>query len=163
MSIVINYKNSGLKKLTTNLVLFVDENFNINGLKKHVSNTEFSYLNDMLKNSDLKKNLLFFEINSKKTIYLVSVKKDLKTSDIESLGAKFHAYINYDKKNDYFVNSDTINSKTENFLGYFLHGLKLRSYQFNIYKSKKDKRLISVNVIGSKNKISAQNQLRLKR
>jgi len=162
MSIVINYKNSGLKKLTTNLVLFVDENFNINGLKKHVSNTEFSYLNDMLKNSDLKKNLLFFEINSKKTIYLVSVKKDLKTSDIESLGAKFHAYINYDKKNDYFVNSDTINSKTENFLGYFLHGLKLRSYQFNIYKSKKDKRLISVNVIGSKNKISAQNQLRFK-
>jgi leucyl aminopeptidase len=162
MSIIINYKNSDLKKLTTNLVLFVDENFNINGLKKYVSNAEFSYISDLLKNSDLKKNLLFFEINSKKTIYLVSIKKDLKTSDIESLGAKFHAYINYDKKNDYFVNSDTINSKTENFLGYFLHGLKLRSYQFNIYKSKKDKGLISINVIGGKNKISTQNQLRFK-
>jgi leucyl aminopeptidase len=162
MSIIINYKNSDSKKLTTNLVLFVDENFNINDLKKHVSNIEFSYLNDILKTSDLKKNLLFFEISSKKSIYLVSIKKDLKTSDIESLGAKFHAYINYDKKNDYFINSDTINSKTENFLGYFLHGLKLRSYQFNIYKSKKNKRLISVNVIGSKNKISAQDQLRFK-
>ena len=141
MSIVINYKNSDLKKLTNNLVLFVDENFNINGLKKHVSNVEFSYISDLLKNSDLKKNLLFFEVNSKKTIFLVSIKKDLKTSDIESLGAKFHGYINYDKKNDYFVNSDTINSKIENFIGYFLHGLKLKSYEFNLYKSKKIKDL----------------------
>jgi leucyl aminopeptidase len=162
MSVQINYKNSGSIKNSTNLILFVDEKFNINGLKKHISNTEFSYIFDLLKNSDLKKDLLFFEINSKKTIFLVSIKKDLKTSDIESLGAKFHGYLNYDKKNDYFVNSDTVNSKIENFVGYFLHGLKLKSYEFNIYKSKKDKRFISINVIGNKNKISTQNQLRFK-
>jgi leucyl aminopeptidase len=161
MSIKINYSNNISHKASANLILFTDENFNINSLKKYISNKEFSYTNDLLKTSDLKKNLLFFEINSKKTIFLVSIKKDLKTSDIESLGAKFHGFINYDKKNDYFINSDTINSKIENFLGYFLHGLKLRSYEFNIYKSKKDKRLISVNVIGSK-KMSAQNQLRFK-
>ena len=89
------------------MFLFTDENFNITSLKKHFSNEEFSYISDLLKTSDLKKDLLFFEINSKKTIFLVSIKKDLKTSDIESLGAKFHGYINYDKKNDYFVNSDT--------------------------------------------------------
>ena len=162
MTIQINYKSTGLKKNTNNLVLFVDENFNISGLKKYISNTEFSYIFDLLKTSDLKKNLLFFEINSKKTIFLVSIKKDLKISDMESLGAKFYGYINYDKKNDYFVNSDTINSKIENFVGYFLHGLKLKSYKFNIYKSKKEKRVISINVIGNKNKISTQNQLRFK-
>ena len=162
MSIKINYSNSISSKALTNLILFVDQNFNISGLKKIISNTEFSYISDLLKTSDLKKNLLFFEINSKKTIFLVSIKNDLKTSDIESLGAKFHSYINYDKKNDYFVNADTVNNKIENFLGYFLHGLKLKSYEFNIYKSKKDKRLVSVNVIGNKNKISAQNQLRFK-
>ena len=162
MSIQINYKSRGLNTTTANLILFVDESFNINGLKKNISSTEFSYISDLLKNSDLKKDLLYFEINSKKTIFLVSIKKDLKVSDIESLGAKFHGYINYDKKNDYFVNSDTINTKIENFVGYFLHGLKLKSYEFNIYKSKKNKRLISINVIGNKNKISAQNQLRFK-
>ena len=43
-----------------------------------------------------------------------------------------------------------INSKIENFIGYFLHGLKLKSYEFNIYKSKKNKKLISINVIGIK-------------
>ena len=162
MTVEILYKSSGSKKASSNLVLFVDEKFNINGLKKHISNNEFLYISDLLKTSDLKKDLLFFEINSKKTIFLVSIKKDLKTSDIESLGAKFHGYINYDKINDYFVNSDTVNSKIENFVGYFLHGIKLKSYEFNIYKSKKNKRHISVNVIGNKNKISTQNQLRFK-
>ena len=132
MTIQINYKNSILKNSLSNLVLFVDEKFNINGLKKNISNSEFSYISDLLKNSDLKKDLLVFEINSKKTIFLVSIKKDIKTSDIENLGAKFHGYINYDKKNDYFVNSDTISSKIKNFLGYFLHGIKLKSYEFNI-------------------------------
>jgi leucyl aminopeptidase len=162
MSIKINYSNRASGKASANLILFTDENFNISPLKKYILNEEFSYIKDLLKTSDLKKNLLFFEINSKKTIFLVSIKKDLKTSDIEGLGAKFHGFINYDKKNDYFVNSDTINSKIENFVGYFLHGLKLKSYEFNIYKSKKDKRLISVNVVGIKNKISTQKQLRFR-
>ena len=162
MTVQINYKNSGLKNITGNLVLFVGENFNITGLKKYISNNEYFYISDLLKTSDLKKELLFFEINSKRKVFLVSIKKDLKTADIESLGAKFHGYIDYDKNNDYFVNSDTLISKTENFLGYFLHGLKLKSYEFNIYKSKKNKRLISINVIGNMNKISTQNQLRFK-
>ena len=141
MSIKINYSNKLATKSSVNHVLFVNENFNIVGLKKHISNDEFFYISDLLKTSDLKKNILFFKINSKKTIFLVSTKKDLITSDIESLGAKFHGYINYDKKNDYLVNSDTINSKIENFVGHFLHGLKLKSYEFNIYKSKKIKEI----------------------
>ena len=162
MTIQINYKNLGSKNNLTNLVLFVDENFNINSLKKYLSNLEFSYIFDLLKNSDLKKDLLFFEVNSKKTVFLVSIKKDIKVTDIESLGAKFHNYINYDKKKEYFINSDTINNKIKNFVGYFLHGLKLKSYAFNIYKSKKSKKIVSVNVIGSKNKISVKDHLKFK-
>ena len=162
MTIQINYKNNSLKKVFSNLILFVDDKFNISGLKKHVLNSEFLYISDLLKNSDLKKDLLVFEINSKKTIFLVSIKKYIKASDIENLGAKFHGYINYDKKSDYFVNSDTINSKIKNFVGYFLHGIKLKSYEFNIYKSKKNKKLVNINVIGNKNKISQQDRLRFK-
>jgi leucyl aminopeptidase len=90
MTVKINYKNSILKNNSSNLVLFVDEKFNINGLKKYISNSQFSYISDLLKNSDLKKDLLVFKINSKKTIFLVSIKKDIKTSDVENLGAKFH-------------------------------------------------------------------------
>ena len=65
MTVQINYKNSNLKSNSANLVLFVDEKFNIKGLKRYISQTEFLYISDLLKNADLKKNLLLFEINSK--------------------------------------------------------------------------------------------------
>ena len=69
MTIQINYKNIGSKKDLTNLVLFVDENFNINSLKKHLSNLEFYYISDLLKNSDLKKDLLFLKLIQKKQYF----------------------------------------------------------------------------------------------
>ena len=162
MTIQINYKNNGSKKTSSNLVLFVDEKFNITSLKKYLSNNEFSYISDFLKNSDFKKDLLCFEINSKKTIFLASIKKDFKSSDVESLGAKFYSHLNFDKKSEYYVNSDTVKSKIKNFIGYFLHGIKLKSYEFNLYKSKKTKKIISINIVGSSNKISKKDQLRFK-
>jgi leucyl aminopeptidase len=162
MTIKINYSNKLTSKSLVNEVLFVDENFNTSALKKYISNAEFSYINDLLKNSNLKKNLLFFKINSKKTIFLISRKKNLEYSDIENLGAEFHSHINYDKKSEYFVNSNSLSIKYENFLGYFLHGLKLKSYEFNIYKSKDDKKLISINVVGKKNQLTIKNELRFK-
>ena len=77
MSIQINYKNTNFKKDSNNLVLFADEKFNISNLRKYVSNPEFSYLNDLLKTSNLKKNLLVFETSSKKKIILISIKKNI--------------------------------------------------------------------------------------
>ena len=69
MAIQINYSNKAISKSSSNLVLFVDEKFNINKLKKYLSNTELSYINDLLKTSDLKKNMFVFDINSKKKYY----------------------------------------------------------------------------------------------
>ena len=160
MTVQINYKDNISKKLSSNLIFFVNEKFSLESLKKNISINEFSYISELLKTSDLKKNILFFNINSKKTIYLISLKKDLKISDLENLGAKFFGLLNNDKQNDYLINSKLINNKIENFVGYFLHGFKLRSYEFNKYKSKKNKKNISVNVIGNKNKVSTQNKLR---
>jgi leucyl aminopeptidase len=162
MSIKTNYSNKVSSKSSANLVLFADDKYNIIGLKKHLSNSEFSYINDLLKTSDLKKNLLVFEINSKKKVIIISIKKDLKSFDVENLGSEFYARINYGKNSEYLINSDSIISKYENFIGHFLHGLKLKSYEFNKYKTKKETRLISINVLGNKNKPSAPNQLKFK-
>ena len=136
MSLKINYSNNSISKVSANTVLFTDEKFNINNLKKYISNTEFSYINDLLKTNDIKKNILVFEINSKKKIILISIKKNLKNFDIENLGAEFFGRINYGKNSEYFLSSDSLPSKNENFIGHFLHGLKLKSYEFNKYKSK---------------------------
>ena len=159
MSIKINYLKTN-NKSPANLILFSNEKFNTSSLKKYLSNSEFSYINDLLKTSDLKKNLLVFELTSKKNIVLISIKNNLKTSDVENLGAELYGRINYGKNREYNVISDSIVSKQNNFLGHFLHGLKLKSYEFKKYKTKKETRLISVNILGSKNKPTAQNQLK---
>jgi len=162
MKLRLNFINRNLKKTNINHVLFVRENFNISSLKKIISKNEFSYIDDLLKTSDFKKEILSFKINSKKTIFLVSIKKNIKILDIEKLGAKFFSFINLDKEEDYLINLDTINSELKNFVIYFLHGLKLKSYQFNIYKTKKNQKIISINIIGKRNMLNNRNLLRFK-
>ena len=162
MSIKINYLKKTSGGSSSNIVLFTDENFSTNKIKKYLSNSELSYINDLLRTSDLKKNLFVFEVNSKKKIVLISIKKILKSFDIENLGAEFYGRINYGKNSEYFLNSDNLIAKHENFIGYFLHGLKLKSYEFNKYKTKKETRDISINVLGNKNKPSSQDQLKFK-
>ena len=63
MTVQINYKANSSIKTSSNLVLFVDEKFNTSGLKKHILNSEFLYISDLLKKSDLKKDLIVFEIS----------------------------------------------------------------------------------------------------
>ena len=84
MSIKLNYSKKPISKISSNLVLFCDEKYKTIGLKKYVSDNEFSNINDLIKTIDLKKNLYVFEVNSKKKIVLVSIKNNLKTADVEN-------------------------------------------------------------------------------
>ena len=160
MSVKIDYSNKSAKDLSANTVLFVDEKFNIKNIIKYLSNSEISYINDLLKTSDLKKNILIFEFNSKKKIILISIKKDLKSFDIENLGAELYGRINYGKNSEYYINSDSVLSKQKRFISHFLHGLKLKSYEFTKYKTKKETRNISLIILGNKNKPSSSDQLK---
>ncbi len=162
MTIKINYSNKSGNKYQGNLVLFSNEKFNISSLKKFLSSFEFSYISDLLKTSDLKKNLFIFEVNSKKKIILISIKNNLKISEIENLGAEFYGRVNHGKSSEYYLISDSITGKNDNFLAYFLHGLKLKSYEFGKYRTKKEKRIIGINIVGAKNKPTAQSQLKFK-
>ena len=69
MTVQINYKNSGFKNTANNLVLFIDENFNMKSLEKIISKTEHSYINELLKSSDLKKEILFLILIQKKLFF----------------------------------------------------------------------------------------------
>tara|TARA_B100001057_G_scaffold371801_1_gene375939 strand:+ start:92 stop:1549 length:1458 start_codon:yes stop_codon:yes gene_type:complete len=162
MSIKISLKKSIFKKTSSNLLLFVDDKFNIKPLKKYMSNPEFLYISDLIKTSDLKKKLLVFELTSKKKIFLISIKKNIKSSEIENLGAEFYSRINYGKNSEYYINSESVVSNHKNFIGHFLHGLKLKSYDFKKYKSKKENRSIIVNVLGKKNNPLSADQLKFK-
>ena len=88
MTLSIFYKNK-VKKKYVNTVLFVNEKFSSIELKKYISSSEYSYISDLLKTQDLKKNILNFDISSKRKIILISIKKNFTSSDAENLGAKF--------------------------------------------------------------------------
>ena len=162
MSVKINYLKKNINKSSINLVLFSNDKFKIDSLKSYISESEFSYIKDLLNTSDKKKNLFIFEVSSKKNIVLISIKNNLKTSDIENLGAEFYGRLNNGKNKEYNIISDSIISKQGNFLGYFLHGIKLKSYEFKKYKTKKDTRLITLNILGTKKIPSFKDQIKFK-
>ena len=65
MSIEINYLKKTISGTSANLILFTNDRFNTNNLKKYLSGSDFTYINEILKTSDLKKIYLFFEVSSK--------------------------------------------------------------------------------------------------
>ena len=162
MSIKINHSKNKYNKISSNLVLFTNEKRNTNNLKKYLSNFEFNYINDLIKTADTKKRIFVFEINSKRKIFLVSIKDKIENLEIENLGAQLFENISHGKSNEYFIVSDSVTNKSDNFLGFFLHGIKLKSYEFKKYKTKKKTKFITLNIIGTKNKISIKNQLKFK-
>ena len=92
----------------------------------------------MLKTKDLKKKIIISEISSEKKIILVSIQKNIKNYETVNLGAKFYNFLTNLNGKGYRVNTDHLPTEQKNFVSYFLHGLKLKSYVFNKYKSKKD-------------------------
>ena len=86
-----------------------------------------------------------------KKIILISTKKEIKNTNIENLGAELYEKIKDGKNREYTINTETIKIKHSNFISHFLHGFKLKSYKFDKYKTKKEPKIIKINVIG-KNK-----------
>ena len=161
MTIQINYSNSSYKKKALNLVFFTDESFKITILKKYLTDKEYSFISDLLKSRDKKRKILNFEISSKKKIIFVSFSKKITNSEVENLGGKFYDLFKENKINEYLINSDTVSNKLKNFVGYFLHGIRLKSYKFEKYKTKKNDKKISFTVTG-KNKPHLQDQIKFK-
>ena len=148
MNIKINFKKQVFNRPNENLIFFVDENFNISSLKKSISNSDYSYVSDLIKTRDTKKKIITFNISSKKKIILVSINKNITNSEIENLGADCYNIIKELKKSNFFINSDTIIQKTKNLVGHFLHGIRLKSYLFEKYKSNKTNKNIYINIFG---------------
>ena len=161
MTVEINYRNQISKKITSNLVLFVEENFKISTIKKYITNSEYLFISDLIKSKDIKQKIMNFDLSSKRKIILVFLKKNITNSGAEKLGAKFYDQFKELKKSEINLNSDSVSSKNKHIVGYFLHGIKLKSYKFEKYKSKKNKKINSIFVTG-KNKTSLNDQIKFK-
>jgi len=164
MTVQVFYKNKAKSSNLGVIALFVDERFQIKNSNGFFSKNETTYIERILKNKkNTKENIISFNINEKTTVILISLKKNLKSFDVENLGAVFYNFIKKNLFKDLCIITDSIKSKPgKDFIGRFVHGIKLKSYEFNIYKSKKIKNIITINLIGKPSKSSLKNKLKFK-
>jgi len=164
MTVQVFYKNKAKSSNLGVIALFVDEKFQIKNVSGFLSKNETSYIEKVLKNKkNTKETIISFNINEKTTIILISLKKDLKSFDVENLGALFYNFIKNNLFKDLSIITDSVKSKPgKDFIGRFMHGLKLKSYEFNIYKSKKIKNIITINLVGKPNSSYLKNKLKFK-
>ena len=161
MTVQISYKNKKTKNNAQNLVLFIDEKFNVSSLKKHISGSDYAFIADLIKKRDEKKKIISFDISSKKKIILVSLKKNITNSDLENLGASFYDQFKNNKISEFNLNTDSLSTQQKNIIGNFVHGIKLKSYTFDKYKTKKNSKNISV-IITGKNQPSTKDQTKFR-
>ncbi len=144
-------KLTNISKLTGCIAFFTNEKSEISHLKKYLGSSEHKNLNVLLKNKSKKKGLLSFDLNPNQKIILISLKKNQKPNEIEKSGAKLTDFLNIDGSGSAHIISDTItvNSKSDAIYE-FLHGMRLKSYSFDRYKSKKDSNTLKLNIVSSK-------------
>ena len=142
MSIKISFKKNIAPKNIKNYVLFVNEDFKVNGLNKLQLQKDSIFINQVIRSSvTKKKNFLTINLNSSQKITFIKIKNSKSTIENEKKGADFFDFIKLNSLTEItFLENNIRNTNISNqlFLDEFLHGLELKSYNFNKYKSKKE-------------------------
>ena len=150
MSIKISYKKGIQEKLVKNYVLFANEDFKINGLNKLLLGKQSSQINKIIKsNYSKKKEFIFFNHNLDQKIVLIKIKNNQTSTENEKKGANFYNFVksNILKNLTFFdVNIFETQNKNKNFIDEFLHGIQIKSYEFNKYKTKRENSEININI-----------------
>ena len=161
MSIKISYKKGFNDKIVKNYVLFSNEKFSVNGLNKIKLVNKKNEINKTIEtNKHKKREFISFNINSKQKIILIKTKHNHTSSENEKLGASFYNFIKSNfLTNLTFLETNINNTQIKNktFIDEFLHGIQLKSYEFNKYKTKKETTDIHINVVFNK-KIPSKNK-----
>ena len=141
MSIKITYKNQIIEKSIKNYVLFSNEDFKINGLKKlSLSKQSNQIIRTINSNKSKKKDFIIFNNSPDQKIILIKIKNDRTSTDNEKKGANFYNFVKSNLlTNLTFFDNNIYETQTKNkiFIEEFLHGMQLKSYEFNKYKTKK--------------------------
>ncbi len=163
MALKINYfdRQNGISK---NTAVFVSKESRISdfkGLFSEKINQKLSYFLDKNNKKDKSK---IFSINLEydQKILIIYVANKNTSKEDEALGARFFDYVKNNEIDNVSIagsNSSSIKSRLK--FDEFLHGAELKSYNFNIYKTKKNKKIINFNILKSKNVINQKNKAKL--
>ena len=164
MNFNYNFLNKLDLKNTKNLALFCDDNFNIINLSKLGISNQDKITSLIRNNKNPKKDILVLNSSDKQNIILIKLKKNQKPLDNEKIGASFYDFI---KTNSFlnltFIDLNFIDKKLNKvFIEEFFHGIELKSFEFNKYKSKKDTNYFQINILSINKKIKFNSSKRFK-
>ena len=158
MSIKLSIKKSYNEKMVKNYVFFTNEDFKIDSLDKSAVGKFSNQIRKTIDSSVLKnKEFLSFNLSPSQKIILIKLKKNQSSLENEKIGAKF---FNYTKLNLFFSvaffeqNIFQIKSNSKYFFDEFILGVKLKSYEFNKYKTKKSDKTLLLELFIKKNQIN---------
>ena len=161
MSIKISHKKGINHKNIKNYVLFTNDVFVVNGLKRIALNKNSTQINKTINsNKTTKKDFISFNLNPDQKIVLIKINKNQNSTANEKKGADFYNFIKSNSLKDLtFLDGNIYENqiKNKNFIDEFLHGIQLKSYEFNKYKTKKQIANININIIYNK-KIPKKNK-----
>ena len=153
MTLKIKYLNSKIGS-SNNKALILSKDTKISDFKGIFDNKINIKIANLIKNNkkieDNKISSLNLDFDKNLIIILIAKNNDFFQS--ETLGAKFYEYIKRNNINDVLIIGSNFKSVVNKIkFESFLHGAELKSYEFNIYKSKKKNKIISFNILNNKN------------
>tara|TARA_B100000963_G_scaffold359710_1_gene387867 strand:+ start:178 stop:1632 length:1455 start_codon:yes stop_codon:yes gene_type:complete len=147
-------KIAKLNKLTGSIVFFANKNSEIKNISNLLNRSETDLFKKNLKNNIKKKEIFSFDLNHNQKIIIYTLKNEKNT--FEKTGAKLFQYFKNEGLNKIHIFGDTVEDiKSMNGLHELIHGMKLRSYSFERYLTKKDLQILNINII-SKKKVNAE-------
>ena len=148
MSLKINYLDKK-KNTYKNTAIFVGPNTKIkefNGILDKKINIKVSNL--IKKNKSLKENKIYsLNQDFDQKLIVIFLSKASNELEFEKLGASFYDFLKRNELSDIYINTleyDKSKSKNLILLNSFIHGAELKSYNFNLYKTKKSE--IKINI-----------------
>jgi len=163
MTLKINYLDTQ-KSLPKNTALFLSNDTKISEFKGIFDDKINQKILNFLKNSknEKKNKIESINIDFDQKVVLIMLLEKSNTQNSEKLGAKFYDYV---KKNNIqnitIAGSNYSSTKNKIFLNQFVHGAELKSYEFNLYKTKKTKKEIILNILKRKNQINPKVKYKL--
>ena len=156
MTLKIKYLDSQ-KGSSKNKALFLGKDSKLSDFKgifdDKINKKIVNFLNNNKKTQEDKILSLNLDFDQRLVIIYLIKKNDALQS--EKIGAKFYDFIKSNNVNDILILGSNF-SPVKNHIKFneFIHGAELKAYEFNLYKTKKNKKEININILKNKNQIN---------
>ena len=140
--------NAKLNNLSGTIIFFANKKFEFKNISNLLNSSQVELLKKNLKNNTKKNEIFSFDISHNQIIIFST--KNNKDSN-EKNGAKLYEYLKNEGLNKVHIYGDTIeNLNNMKCLHELIHGMKLKSYTFDKYLTKKKSEILQINIISKK-------------